>query len=194
MAASTTAAHHKCAVHDMLRSRKACGGSTLTMQLARGFFLSPEKHIKRKLHRDHDHFPAGARFTKQQIFEMYANQINLGQRGSFAINGFGEAAQAYFGKDLRQLDLAECALLAGMIQSPSCPNPYRHPDRAIARRNVVLDSMVETGAITASEAEHAKAEPLHLAPPNIDAREAPYFVDLVHDQLVQRISDAGTRA
>jgi penicillin-binding protein 1B len=120
---------------------------------------------------------------------MYANQINLGQRGSYAINGFGEAAQTFFGKNLQQLDTAECALLAGTIQSPSRLNPYRHPERAMERRNLVLDSMVETGAITASEAERAKAEPLRLAPPNIDASEAPYFVDLVHDQLVKRIGD-----
>src|SRR6185437_10766347 len=106
-----------------------------------------------------------------------------------AINGFGEAAQTYFGKNLRQLDTAECALLAGMIQSPSRLNPYRHPTRALERRNLVLDSMVETGAITASEASRFKAEPLRLAPPDIDASEAPYFVDLVHDQLVRRMGD-----
>ena len=130
-----------------------------------------------------------SRFNKQQIFEMYANQINLGQRGSFAINGFGESAQAFFGKDLRQLDLAECAMLAGIVNSPNKLNPYRHADRAIARRNLVLDQMVETNAITAAEAERAKAEPLRLAPPNVDASEAPYFVDLVHDQIVQRLGD-----
>ena len=84
---------------------------------------------------------------------MYANEINLGQRGSFSIDGFGEASQAYFGKDVRQLDLAECALLAGIIQSPNRLNPFRHPDRAIERRNLVLDSMVETGAITKEQAE-----------------------------------------
>ena len=88
---------------------------------------------------------------------MYANEINLGQRGSFSIDGFGEAAQAYFGKDVRQLDLSECALLAGMIQSPSRLNPFRHADRAIERRNLVLDSMVETGAITKDQAENAKS-------------------------------------
>jgi penicillin-binding protein 1B len=137
-------------------------------------------------------FQLESRFNKPQIFEMYANQIPLGQRGSYGINGFGEAAQAYFGKDLRQLDLAECALLAGIIQRPSYFNPYRHPDRAMERRNLVLDSMVETDAITAAEAERAKAEPLHLAPPNIDASEAPYFVDLVHDQIVQRLGDSDT--
>ncbi len=134
-------------------------------------------------------FQLESRFNKQQIFEMYANQINLGQRGSFAINGFGEAAQAFFGKDLSRLDTAECALLAGMIQSPNRLNPYRHPDRAMERRNVVLDSMVETGALTEAQATRAKAEPIRLAPPNVDASEAPYFIDLVHEQLVQRLGD-----
>jgi len=182
----------KCAIQDALSQRMECGGSTLTQQLARGFFLSPEKTYSRKIAEIVITFQLEARFNKEQIFEMYANQIPLGQRGSYGINGFGEAAQAYFGKDLRQLDLAECALLAGIIQRPSYFNPYRHPDRAMERRNLVLDSMVETDAITAAEAERAKAEPLHLAPPNIDASEAPYFVDLVHDQIVQRLGDSDT--
>jgi penicillin-binding protein 1B len=179
----------KCAFEDVVSHHMSCGGSTLTQQLARGFFLSPEKKITRKLREIMITFQLEARFNKQQIFEMYANEIPLGQRGSYAINGFGEAAQTFFGKNLGQLDTAECALLAGMVQSPSRLNPYRHPQRAMERRNLVLDSMVETGSITASEAERAKAEPLRLAPPNIDASEAPYFVDLVHDQLVKRIGD-----
>jgi len=182
----------KCAVKDVLAHRMNCGGSTLTQQLARGFFLSSEKTYSRKIAEVVITFQLEARFSKQQIFEMYANEINLGQRGSFAINGFGEAAQAYFGKDLRQLDLAECALLAGMIQRPNYFAPYRHPDRAMERRNLVLDSMVETGAITQSEAERAKAEPIRLAPPDIDASEAPYFVDLVHDEIVQRLGESAT--
>ncbi|WP_353062681.1 PBP1A family penicillin-binding protein [Tunturibacter psychrotolerans] len=179
----------KCAFSDLVTHHRTCGGSTLTQQLAKNLFLSPEKRIKRKMIEILITFQLENRFTKKQIFEMYANEINLGQRGSYAINGFGEAAQTFFGKPLQQLDLAECALLAGTIQSPTRLNPYRHPERAMSRRNVVLDSMVETGAITASEAERAKAEPLRLAPPNIDASEAPYFVDLVHDQLVKRIGD-----
>jgi penicillin-binding protein 1B len=179
----------KCAFVDIVSRRMSCGGSTLTQQLARGFFLTPEKRFTRKFREIFITFQLEARFNKKQIFTMYANQINLGQRGSYAINGFGEAAQTFFGKNLGQLDLAECALLAGTIQSPTRLNPYRHPERAMERRNVVLDSMVETGAITASEASRAKAERLRLAPPNIDASEAPYFVDLVHDQLVQRIGD-----
>ena len=165
------------------------GGSTLTMQLARGFFLSPEKRIKRKLIEIVITFQLEHRFNKQQIFQMYANQIPLGQQGSFAINGFGEAAQAYFGKDVRQLDLPECALLAGMIQSPSRLNPYRHPERAMTRRNLVLDTMVETNSITRAQAERAKAEPLKLSPANVNAGEAPYFVDLVRDQLTQKLGE-----
>jgi penicillin-binding protein 1B len=165
------------------------GGSTLTMQLARGFFLTPERRLKRKFIEIVITFQLEHRFTKQQIFQMYANEINLGQRGSFSIDGFGEASQAYFGKDMRQLDLAECALLAGIIQSPNRLNPFRHADRAIDRRNLVLDTMVETGSITKQQAEAAKAEPLHLTPASVDASEAPYFVDLVRDQLVQKLGD-----
>ncbi|HEY4357629.1 MAG TPA: transglycosylase domain-containing protein [Acidobacteriaceae bacterium] len=179
----------KCAVQDLFSGKKECGGSTITQQLARGFFLTPKKSLKRKLEEIMITYQLESRFTKQQIFEMYANQINIGQRGSYGINGFGEASQAYFGKDLRQLDIAECALIAGLIQNPNGRNPYRHPDRAVSRRNLVIDQMVETGAITAEEGERAKAEPLRLAPPEIDASEAPYFVDLVHDQMVQRVGE-----
>jgi penicillin-binding protein 1B len=176
--------------HDVIGDRKHRGGaSTLTMQLAKLLFLSDNGTIKYKLLQIMVSFQLEHRFNKQQIFEMYANQINLGQRGSFSIDGFGEAAQSYFGKDLRQLDLAECALLAGMIQRPNYFTPFRHPDRAIERRNLVLDSMVETGAITKDQAERAKAEPLHLATASVDASEAPYFVDLVHEQLMQKLGE-----
>ena len=181
----------ECAWQDATSHRMTCGGSTLTQQLARGFFLTPNKTIQRKVEEIMITYQLESRFTKQQIFEMYANQVPLGQRGSFAINGFGEAAQTYFGRDLGRLDTAECALLAGMIQRPSFFSPYKHPDRAIERRNIVLDSMVQIGALTEPEAAQAKGEPIHLAPPNIDASEAPYFVDLVHDQLVQRLGDQG---
>src|SRR5271154_2956421 len=179
----------KCAVTDVVSGRKGCGGSTLTQQLAKNIFLTPEKSYRRKLVELLITFQLEARFNKQQLFEMYANQMNLGHQGSFEINGVGEAAETFFDKDVHQLDLAQTATLAGLFQNPSYLNPYRHPERTIERRNVVLDSMVDTGAITRSEAVRAKAEPLHLAPPNLEAGEAPYFVDLVHDQLVQRIGD-----
>ena len=179
----------KCAVVDLLAHHYSCGGSTLTQQLARGFFLTPDKKITRKIAEVMITFQLEARFTKQQIFEMYANEMNLVHRGSYEINGIGEASQTLFDKDLRQLDLAQMATLAALFQNPSYRNPYRHPDRAMERRNLVLDSMVETGSITPSEASRAKAEPLGIAQSNFDAGEAPYFVDLVHDQLTQRVSD-----
>ena len=174
---------------DVTSGQKQQGGSTLTMQLARGFFLTPEKRIKRKIIEIVITFQLEHRFNKKQIFEMYANQIPMGQRGSFSVDGFGEASEAYFGKDVRQLNLAECAFLAGIIQRPSYFNPYRHPDRTIERRNLVLDSMVETGAITKDQAARAKDEPLHLTAASVDASEAPYFVDLVHEQLLQKLGD-----
>jgi penicillin-binding protein 1B len=174
---------------DVTTGQKLQGGSTLTMQLAKNFFLSPEKRFKRKIIEIVITFQLEHRFDKKQIFEMYANEINLGQRGSFSIDGFGEASQAYFGKDVHQLDLAECAMLAGMVQRPNYFNPFRHADRTIDRRNLVLDSMVETGAITKEQAERAKAEPLHLTAASVDASEAPYFVDLVHDQLQQKLGE-----
>ena len=177
--------------HDLRGDRRYAGGaSTLTMQLAKMFFLTPERTFKRKFLQVVITFQLEHRFSKQKIFEIYANQVPLGQRGSFSINGLGEAAEAYFGKDIRQLNLQECALLAGLIQSPSRLNPYRHEERALARRNVVLDAMVETGSITKEQAEEAKATPIKLAPGAVDAGEAPYFVDLVREQLTQRLGDA----
>ncbi len=165
------------------------GGSTLTMQLSRGFFLTPEKTVKRKLIEILIAFQLEARFSKKQIFELYANQVYMGQRGSFAIRGFGEAARSYFGKDMKSLTLPEAALLAAVIQRPSFLSPYRHPQRAQERRNLVLDGMAETGAISHEDADRAKAAPLKLAPPNVEASDAPYFVDLVKEQLLERYSE-----
>ncbi|MGA2832672.1 MAG: transglycosylase domain-containing protein [Terracidiphilus sp.] len=176
--------------HDLIGDRKHRGGaSTLTMQLAKLLIVADNRTIQYKISQIVVALQLEHRFNKKQIFEMYANEINLGQRGSFSIDGFGEASQSYFGKAVSQLDLSDCALLAGMIQRPNYFSPFRHGDRAIDRRNLVLDSMVETGAITKDQSEHAKAEPLHLGTMNVDASEAPYFVDLVHDQLLQRLGE-----
>jgi penicillin-binding protein 1B len=174
---------------DLVRGRHEQGGSTITMQLSRGFFLTPEKTIKRKLTEMLIAEELEHKFSKQQIFEFYANWVNLGQRGSFAISGFAEAARSYFNKDLRDVTLPEAALIAGIIQGPSRLSPYRHPERALDRRNLVLDSMVESHAITKEQAEKAKATPLKLAPPNVEASDAPYFVDMVRDQLISKFSE-----
>jgi penicillin-binding protein 1B len=178
------------ALVDVSVGGKSQGGSTITMQMARAFFLSPQKTVKRKLLEMMIAVQLEQKFSKQQIFELYANQVDMGQRGSFTIMGFGEASHAYFNKDLQSITLPEAALLAGMIQAPSRLNPYRHPDRALERRNLVLDTMVETGAITRAQAEQAKATPLqNLAPPNVEASDAPYFVDLVRDHLISQFGE-----
>ncbi|MGH9599023.1 MAG: transglycosylase domain-containing protein, partial [Terracidiphilus sp.] len=163
------------------------GASTITMQLAKMFFLSPERTFKRKFLQVVITFQLEHLFNKQQIFQMYANEVPLGRRGSFDVDGFGEAAQVFFGKNVGQLTLDESALLAGLIQSPNYLSPFRHPGRAIDRRNMVLDAMVDTGAISKAQAEAAKAQPLGLSRMSIDASEAPYFVDLVRDQLDHRL-------
>jgi penicillin-binding protein 1B len=174
---------------DITRQRHEQGGSTITMQLSRGFFLTPEKTMKRKLTEMLIATELEQKFTKQQIFEFYANWVPLGQRGSFAISGFAEASRAYFNKDIKDLTIPEAALLAGIIQGPSWLSPYRHPERALARRNLVLDSMVETHAITKEQADKAKATPLKLAPPNVEASDAPYFVDLVRDTVTGKMPE-----
>lgn len=165
------------------------GASTLDMQLAKMFFLTPDRTWHRKFLQVIIALQMEHRFSKQQIFQMYANEVPLGQVGSYAIDGFGEAAQAYFGKDVGQLNLSECALLAGMIQSPSWLNPFRHPKRAKARRDVVLDAMVDTGAISREQADQARAAPLDVIPGAFDSGEAPWFAELVREQLGQRLDD-----
>jgi penicillin-binding protein 1B len=174
---------------DLRSGGKRQGASTITMQVSRAFFLNRQKTYGRKIVEMLIAFQLEQRFTKQQIFELYANEVDMGQRGSFSTVGFSEAARAYFNKDLQSLNLPEAALLAGLIQAPSALSPYRHPERAMERRNLVLDAMVETGAITRDQAEQAKAVPLKLAPPNVEASDAPYFVDLVREQLSAKYSD-----
>jgi penicillin-binding protein 1B len=177
------------ALVDLREGRHEQGGSTITMQVARMFFLNPQKTFHRKLIEMLISIELENRFSKEQIFEFYANQVDLGQRGSFAIHGFGEASHAFFNKDLQAITLPEAALLAGLIQRPSYLSPYRHPERALDRRNLVLDAMVETHAITRADAERGKAAPLKLAPLNVEASDAPYFVDLVKDNLSSHFSE-----
>ena len=174
---------------DVTRQRHEQGGSTITMQLSRAFFLTPEKTIKRKLSEIMIALELEQKFSKQQIFEFYANRVDLGQRGSFTISGFAEASKSYFNKDLKDISLPEAAMLAGLIQAPSFLSPYRHPERALERRNTVLDAMAETHVITRADADKAKATALKLAPPNVEASDAPYFVDLVRDTLVNKFNE-----
>jgi penicillin-binding protein 1B len=179
----------KAAAIDIFHGGLNQGGSTLTMQFAKGYFLTNEKSFSRKMAQIVIALQLERRFSKQQIFETYVNWVPMGQRGSFSIDGMGEASQAYFGKDIKNLNLQECALLAAIIQAPSRLTPFRHPDQALERRNLVLETMVETGAITREQADQAKATPLKLAPLNIEASDAPYFVDMVRESLLAQHSD-----
>lgn len=165
------------------------GASTIDMLVAKNFFLTPARTWRRKFFQVIVALQLDHKLTKQQIFQLFANEVPLGQRGSFAINGFGEASYAFFGKNVAQLNLDESALLAGLIQSPSYLNPMYHPHRATVRRNLVLDAMVETGDITKKQAEAAKAKPIHLIPQAIDAGEAPYFVDMVRHEISHRLGN-----
>ncbi len=174
---------------DVTRQRHQQGGSTITMQLSRAFFLSPEKTFKRKLIEMLIAVELEQKFSKQQIFEFYANRVDLGQRGSFTISGLAEGSRSYFNKDLKDITVPEAALLAGLIQAPSYLSPYRHPERALERRNTVIETMVETHAITREQADKAKAAPLKLAPPNVEASEAPYFVDMVRDTIISKLNE-----
>ena len=161
------------------------GGSSITQQLVKNLLLSPEKTLKRKVAEAYMSVILETRLSKEQIFELYCNQVYLGQQSGFSINGFGEAADAYFNKDVTTLTLPESAFLAGIIRSPNRYNPYHDLDTATARRNQVLDNLAETGEISGEEAALAKQAPLQVAATKgrIDASDAPYFADYVQGQL-----------
>ncbi|MGH9377456.1 MAG: penicillin-binding protein 1A [Terriglobia bacterium] len=173
---------------DIRSDERLQGGSTLTMQLARNFFLNRKKTIKRKLDEIFLAVLLEHRLSKEEIFTLYANQVYMGQRGSFSIYGFGEAADEYFNKSMKDLTLPEAALIAGMIRGPNLYSPYRYPKRALDRRNWVLREMVENHYITRDQAAKASAAPLGVTQRNVGGSQAPYFVDMVKDQLLDHIS------
>ncbi len=182
----------KAAYVDLRTGRKQQGASTLSMQLARLLWLHPDKSFRRKMMEVLIALHLEARLSKEQIFEYYANEVYLGRRGTFNINGFGEGARVYFGKEIGKLTLPEAATLAGMVQRPSYFNPFRHPDRVRERRNVVLALMRQNGYLTGAQYRQAAAAPLGLAPGDalFEDIEAQYFVDLVNDELQQNLGDA----
>ncbi len=162
------------------------GGSTITQQLVKNFFLTPERTFRRKAQEALLAFVLERRAQKKDILELYMNEVYLGQVGSFSIQGVGQAARMYFQKDVGNLTLPEAALLAGMIQSPNPYNPYRHPQRALDRRNQVLRAMQDAGFVTAAVAQAAIKVPIDVKSGSLDRTEAPYFVDLVKTQLGER--------
>ncbi|MDT5062028.1 MAG: penicillin-binding protein [Acidobacteriota bacterium] len=157
------------------------GGSTITQQLVKNTFLTPERTFRRKFAEAMTAFALERRMSKEDIFALYCNEIYLGQRGAVSVRGVEQAAHIYFGKELKDLTLAESATIAGMIQSPNRYAPDRHPDTATARRNTVLGTMVRDQFITREEAQVAALEPVSVAPLNdTDGSTAPYFIDYVN--------------
>src|SRR5271154_2683138 len=167
------------------------GASTITMQVARTFFFSNERTWRRKLAEAMVAFELEQRFNKQQIFELYANEVYLGNRGSFGLRGFSEASVAYFGKDMRQLSLSECAYLAGIIRAPNYySSADRHPERGAQARDRVITQMLENKYIEDADAQDAKRVPLRLVRTSVSGSEAPYFVDMVKDHLLDKYSES----
>jgi penicillin-binding protein 1A len=166
---------------DITSGSRAQGASTLTMQLSRNLFLSPERHFSRKVQEAILALQIERRFTKQQIFTMYCNQIFLGH----GVYGFEAGAQYYFNKPAKDLKLEEAALLAGLPKAPVSYSPINFPDRALKRRNLVINNLLEDAKITAEEAGRAKTTALHL---NIqpDLSPAPYFVEEVRRYLEKK--------
>jgi penicillin-binding protein 1A len=161
------------AYQDIESGGKVQGASTLTMQLARNLFLSPDRSFHRKIQEALLAIQIERRFTKPQIFTLYANQIYLGH----GVYGFEAASEFYFSKPARQLTLDEAALLAGLPKSPGYYSPINHPDHAVKRRNLVINSMLEDGKITAQPAVEARNKPIQLKLQRDPNSLAPYFVE-----------------
>jgi penicillin-binding protein 1B len=167
---------------NMKKNGRVQGGSTITQQLARNLFLTREPTLRRKVSEALIAVILESRLSKEQIFTMYANEIYLGHRDSFAIHGFAEASKAYFGKELADLTLHEAAMLAGIIPAPNAYSPVDHPDRALTRRNKILKIMLDTGEIGHEEYETARQAKLEIAP-TLDPVEGHYLVDYIREEL-----------
>lgn len=162
------------------------GGSTITQQLAKNAYLTQDRTLKRKVQEVFLALQLERQYTKQEILELYMNQIYFGQ-GAYGVQA---AARTYFGKDAKDLTLNECAMLAGIPKSPNYYSPVNNMDAATERKAVVLDQMVKYGYISDSEAAAAKKEPLHIAKNTNDGgKSASYFVDYVLQQLAEKYGD-----
>ena len=163
---------------------KRQGGSTLTQQLVKNFYLTPEKTIKRKVNEAFMALLVEFHYDKDEILEAYLNEVNLGQNGNYSINGYGLASQFYFGMPLRELNIAQQAYLVGLVQGPTLYNPWRNPEAAKKRRNIVLNNMLVMGYLTQEQYETETARPLNvIAKPTLGPSRFPDFLDIVRRQL-----------
>lgn len=160
------------------------GGSTLTQQLIKNFYLNSERSLKRKANEAVMALLLEAHYGKDEILQTYMNEINLGQNGNRSINGFGLAAQFYFNRPLKELRLDQQAMLVGLAKGPSYYNPRKHPERAVQRRNVVLNNMLVTGKISQAQYDEASAQPLDVTDkPMVGKSRFPDFLDIVKREL-----------
>jgi penicillin-binding protein 1B len=167
------------------------GGSTITQQLVKNTYLSPERTFQRKYAEAMLSVALERRLSKPDIFALYCNEVYLGQRGAVAVRGVEEAARIYFGKELKELSLAEAATVAGMIQGPTRYSPTQHPEAAQARRNLVLEAMARDGWINAEQAAAVLEEPVGVSSAsNVDNSLAPYFVDYVNRKSESQIDSS----
>lgn len=164
---------------NIAKGRYAEGGSTITQQLVKNYFLTGEKTIRRKVTEQLMALLLEARLDKDTILENYLNVVYMGANGPFQVRGFGAASQHYFQKPLQKLKLPECALLAAVVNSPGRYNPFRHPERATQRRNLVLQKMQDLSLLDKNQATEAQAKPLPQKPPRLLTEPAPYFVQAV---------------
>ena len=164
---------------------KRQGGSTLTQQLVKNFYLTPERTLKRKANEAMMALLLELHYSKDEILETYLNEVNLGQNGNYSVNGYGLASKFYFGVPLKELNIAQQAYLVGLVQGPSLYNPWRHPERAKKRRDVVLHNMLVMGYLTEAEYQTETARPLGVQPkPTLGATaKFPDFLDIVRRQL-----------
>jgi len=171
------------------------GGSTLTQQLVKNFYLGSERTLRRKINEAIMSLLLEARFEKEDILEAYANEIYLGQDGNRAIHGFGLAAQFYFNKPPQELTLAESVLLVAILRGPTYYDPRRHPERALMRRNQLLEIIRRDGLIDEQQMQSAQAAALGVTPkPNLGSSRYPAFIALVKRQLQQDYHDEDLRS
>jgi penicillin-binding protein 1B len=183
------------AAFSFVRGNGVQGGSTLTQQLVKNFFLTPERTFARKATELVMAVLLEAHYGKEEILETYLNEIYLGQDRDRAIHGVGLAALHYFGKTVDHLSLAEGALLVGMVKGPAVYDPYRHAQRALERRNLVLRETRDRGAITMQDYASARAAPLGVnAKASIGTSPHPAFLELVHRQLRREYDEADLRS
>jgi len=169
------------------------GGSTITQQLAKNVYLTPEKTLRRKFDEALIAVVLEHRLSKQDIFALYCNEVYLGQRSGVGVRGVAQAARVFFGKELKDLSLTEAATIAGMLQSPARYAPDRHPDSARERRDQVLAAMVRNGVINSDEGRAAQASPVSVAAFSSDGNElAPYYLDAVNRVLESSSSNSET--